>query len=783
MRIDTTLTDLTTNSTIDFRALFESAPGLYLVLTPDLTIVAASDAYLKATMTRRESIVGKGLFEVFPDNPDDPQATGTRNLKASLDHVLTRREPHTMAVQKYDIPCPDSGGSFEERYWSPINSPVFDRAGRLTHIIHRVEDVTEFIRLKQSGAEQWKRILAASVPQPHTTTDLDSPQLRRRLFRMVWAPSLGLLALAAVLFWQINQLLNATNWVDHTDQVIAQGDETLKLLVDMETGLRGYLLTGDDRFLDPFHKADRTIPGELKNLRALVADNPQQLVRVDALHAVFAEWRQYADSMIALRRSNEGYADVALIAEGKRRMDAVRSKVTDFIGEEQRLRAARTQHVIQRTRLTQGTTVIVLILLGIVLGTVIYRQVLGISRMYERVLGAKDEQAIALRGSEERFRRVVEGAPVAMMTLADDGEVVHINDAWTVVTGYTVVDIPTFKDWLLRAHRDQAERASMDMRHALVEGEELHGMEQVIWTKSGEQRTLTLFSAAVGTLPDGRVMRVVDAIDITERKQVEQDMRRLNEALDQRVKERTAELEESNAALKTFGYSVSHDLRAPLRAMQGFAKALIEDYGEGLDAEAKDYATRIARSAERMDGLIQDLLAYSRLSRADIQLHAIEVDGALKEAMAQLEVPLRQAGAEVSTGSLAIKVCGHHSTLVQILTNLLSNAVKFLATGVKPIIRVHAEPVGDSLRLWIEDNGLGIEPHHHERIFQVFERLHGSETYPGTGIGLAIVKKGVERMGGRVGLNRTSGRAVAFGSNCAWRRQYLTFTAKLYEGL
>ena len=141
--------------TPDFQALFESEPGLYLVLTPALTIVAVSAAYLKATMTKREEILGRGLFEVFPDNPDDPTATGVRNLKASLERVLTNRVPDTMGVQKYDIRRPESeGGGFEERYWSPVNSPVLGADGNVAYLIHRVEDVTEFIRLKQEGSEQ-----------------------------------------------------------------------------------------------------------------------------------------------------------------------------------------------------------------------------------------------------------------------------------------------------------------------------------------------------------------------------------------------------------------------------------------------------------------------------------------------------------------------------------------------------------------------------------------------------------------------------------------------------
>jgi signal transduction histidine kinase/ActR/RegA family two-component response regulator len=141
----------------DFRILFESAPGLYLVLRPDLTIIAVSDNYLRATMTERARILGRGLFEVFPDNPDDAAATGVSNLRASLNRVLTNKVPDTMAVQKYDIRRPEAaGGGFEERYWSPINAPVLDEHGEVRYIIHRVEDVTEFVRLREQRAEQSK---------------------------------------------------------------------------------------------------------------------------------------------------------------------------------------------------------------------------------------------------------------------------------------------------------------------------------------------------------------------------------------------------------------------------------------------------------------------------------------------------------------------------------------------------------------------------------------------------------------------------------------------------
>jgi signal transduction histidine kinase/ActR/RegA family two-component response regulator len=137
---------------VDFRALFEAAPGLFLVLDPDLRIVAVSDAYLAATMIRRDDVLGRGIFEVFPDNPDDPSATGVGNLRASLERVVRTGRSDTMAVQKYDIRRPEAeGGGFEVRYWSPVNSPVLDDLRRVAYIIHRVEDVTEFVQLRERG--------------------------------------------------------------------------------------------------------------------------------------------------------------------------------------------------------------------------------------------------------------------------------------------------------------------------------------------------------------------------------------------------------------------------------------------------------------------------------------------------------------------------------------------------------------------------------------------------------------------------------------------------------
>jgi two-component system NtrC family sensor kinase len=222
------------------------------------------------------------------------------------------------------------------------------------------------------------------------------------------------------------------------------------------------------------------------------------------------------------------------------------------------------------------------------------------------------------------------------------------------------------------------------------------------------------------------------------------------------------ELERKNDELEAFSYSVSHDLRAPLRAMQGFSKALLEDCAPQLDAVGRDYASRVVGAANRMDLLIQDLLAYSRVSRADVELTSVDLNEVTSDALGQLEADLGLSGGTVKVESALPMVLGHRITLVQAVANLVANGLKFVPQGRQPAIQLRAERREGFMRLWVEDNGIGIDPAHHERVFGVFQRLHRPDEYPGTGIGLAIVRKGIERMGGRVGVESVLGKGSSF---------------------
>lgn len=244
--------------------------------------------------------------------------------------------------------------------------------------------------------------------------------------------------------------------------------------------------------------------------------------------------------------------------------------------------------------------------------------------------------------------------------------------------------------------------------------------------------------------------------DISERRRAEEEVRRLNRDLEAMVAERTRRLEETVAELDAFAYTVSHDLRAPLRGIEGFARILHEEHAEALGTRGQRYARRIYAAAERMDQLIQDLLTYSRLSRADLELKCIGLDAVVNSTLESHRALIEETGAEVLIHRPMPSVHGNRVLIAQVVANLLTNAIKFVPEGSTPRVEIAASGTGGRVRLSVEDNGIGIEPEFRDRIFNVFERLHGQEHYTGTGIGLAIVRKGAERLGGTAGVEPSS---------------------------
>lgn len=235
-----------------------------------------------------------------------------------------------------------------------------------------------------------------------------------------------------------------------------------------------------------------------------------------------------------------------------------------------------------------------------------------------------------------------------------------------------------------------------------------------------------------------------------------------NQDLEQRVRERTQKLQETISELEAFSYSVSHDLRAPLRSMEGYAAALMEDQGDKLDAAGKSFLSKISASAARLDLLVQDVLAYSRVAKGEIHLQDVNLSTLMHEAV-ETYPQFRQKGSITIQEPLPI-VQAHPAYLMQCISNLLGNALKFARPGVSPVvvIRAEEEPDTENVKVWFEDNGIGIAPEHFQQIFQIFGRVHSSNHFEGTGIGLAIVRKAVERMGGALGVTSELGKGSRF---------------------
>jgi signal transduction histidine kinase len=297
-------------------------------------------------------------------------------------------------------------------------------------------------------------------------------------------------------------------------------------------------------------------------------------------------------------------------------------------------------------------------------------------------------------------------------------------------------------------------------------GDPIEHYETVRLRKGGRPINLSLTVSPIRNGQGQVVGASKIARDITDRKNAEKALHQSQALLadraghlEQLVAERTTRLRDTISELEHFSYTITHDMRAPLRAMQGFGGMLLSESRDRLTPESGDYLRRIVEGARRMDALIQDSLQYAKIIRERIPLEPIEPAPVLRGIL-ETYPTLQSPKAEIELVEPFPPICANESGLAQCFSNLLANAIKFVKPGKVPHVRVWAEARGDLVRFWFEDNGIGIPPEYHERIFEMFHQL--DKSYEGTGIGLALVRKTAERMDGKVGVESELGKGSRF---------------------
>jgi PAS domain S-box-containing protein len=596
-------------------------------------------------------------------------------------------------------------------------------------------------------------------PEDAVAVDIDAVRFSRTLRQAILLPVCAILLTALALMLLGIEFLEVVKKSDHSREVELQTQRCEKALLSAESGVRGYLLQGSPIFLDPYNSAVVTMDGDFQKLKDLVDGNRDSSALADQLIQAKDTWLEHAKSSINQRRQGK-VPDEDWNKMGKALMDDVRRRFDTLTTHELAIQTQRQHDVREAKWVTILASSILVILLALMVGQLVRRQFGTLADGYRGALHSVEQRHAALSRSEADLEQQKEWFRVTLTSIGDGvivtdrgGRVVFMNHEAERLTGWTSVEallnpLPTIFRIIDQETREKRESPVSQVflqkkvtdvpKDAILVGR--YGQEWPI-----EDTAAPMLGA------EGEMMGVVLVFhDATEIRRAQHALREHTDELERKVDERTATLRQAVSDLEAFSYTVSHDLRSPLRAMQGFAEAVIEDYGDQLDEQGRSYLVRIKNAAERLDRLIQDLLSFTRLSRQDAPLVDLNLDKLTRDILEHYP-NLCSPAAEVQIQGTLPHVWGQEAALTQVISNLLGNAAKFVESDTVPRITIWAEEKGNRARVWIEDNGIGIDSKDAERIFSMFVRVNESQAYSGTGVGLAIVKKAVETMHGTVG--------------------------------
>jgi len=391
--------------------------------------------------------------------------------------------------------------------------------------------------------------------------------------------------------------------------------------------------------------------------------------------------------------------------------------------------------------------------------------VIGVASLVDDVT-ERTQAEKQLRQSEERFRSIINASPIPLALNDDQQNIIYLNPEFIRTFGYDLNDIPTLAEWWPKAYPDAEYRQwvietwQARLNQAKEHDTPFEPVELNIRRKDGESRTAMCSAASLGESYESNIHLVI-LYDITERKQVEQELELHRNNLEAMVAERTAALEDANQELESFSYSVSHDLRAPLRSIDGFSLALLEDCADQLDDSGKDYLQRVRSGAQRMGRLIDDMLSLSRVMRYELKRENIDLSAMARAVVSKLQgyEPQRQVKVDIAPG---IHGWGDAHLIDILLDNLLGNAWKYTGRTANARIEFGLTNKNGEVIYHVRDNGVGFDMEYADKLFGSFQRLHNDKEFEGTGIGLATVARIIRRHNGRVWAESEAGKGATF---------------------
>jgi PAS domain S-box-containing protein len=575
--------------------------------------------------------------------------------------------------------------------------------------------------------------------------------------------SLLLIIVALLVWFDFQNSRAAEGWVEHTYQVLNASELLFSTIQDAEARQRGYLLTGEQQTAQRYRELASVEPAEAEQLRALTRDSSAQQARLVQLDRLIDARLAQLDEGISARRNQGMEAAIAVmrVGESAHVMRGIRALLASVEAEEHRRLTQRTQAAAAqagRTRWALGVGTALLVALVIFAAVIIDNDV---SRLRDSAR-ALSRQADLLDKAQ---------GPIIVWRLG--GAIEYWSRGAEELFGFS-------REQAVGRNHNQLLRPLHPLRHPLriADIEELLKRDgqwsgELTYVMGGREIILESRLTLV-TEPDGQKTVLKATRDITEEKRAQEEIRRLNRELEQRVKDRTAQLEATNKELESFAYSVSHDLRAPLRGIDGWSLALLEDFGQQLDPAGREFLERVRSETQRMGLLIDDMLTLSRLTRLELQHERVDLSLLARG----IACRMREAQPDRSMDFIiqdGLSTVGDPHLLDIALSNLITNAVKFTGTRTSARIEFAQTRWEDELAFYVRDNGVGFDMAYAGMLFGAFQRLHKYSEFPGTGIGLATAQRVLRRHGGRIWADARPQEGATFyftiGATAKWDRE------------